>query len=105
MIGPKIKVILEKYTETSDTYGTHIETWEGVRYIEGTMVANNGQERLAHGKNEVYSSHIFYCDWQIGITFDEKYRLRYDQRIFDIVYVGNPVAQDRWSKIYLDEVV
>lgn len=105
MVGPKVKVILEKYTQTTDIYGTFTETWESVRYISGVLSLSSGRERLMHNKTEVYSSHVFFCDWQKGITIDEKYRLRYDQREFDVLFIENPVAQNRLMKFYLDETV
>jgi len=105
MVGPKVKVILEKYTQVEDVYATYTETWESVRYITGVLSLSSGRERVVHNKVEVYSSHVFFCDWQIGISIDEKYRLRYDQRIFEVLFIENPLAQNRFMKFYLDENV
>ena len=105
MVGPKITLTLEKYTQTADTYGTYTEIWETVRYLTGVLTISSGRERLMHNKTEVYSSHVFYCDWQKGIDIDEKYRLRYGQRIFEILYVENPIQKNTFMKFYVDEIV
>ena len=82
--GPKIEVELQRYSSTDDGMGGYTQDWSGVRKITGVLVALNDTERMGPGMETVYSTHDFFCDYQVGLVITEKDRLRFGDRIFDI---------------------
>ncbi len=104
MIGPKVKAALKECAQTVDNYGTHTETWRLVKYIDGVLSTSSGSERFFHKREEVKSSHIFFCDWQNDVVIDETYRLCFGERVFEILFVENPMAKNMFVKLYLSEL-
>lgn len=92
VIGSKITMTLERYSDARDSVGGVTRSWTGKRFINGALQARRGNEIPRGSKPTVVSTHRFYCDTQIGITITEKDRLKYGTRIFDIVFIDSQVG-------------
>jgi SPP1 family predicted phage head-tail adaptor len=105
MMGPKISLILQRVTETDNSAGGYVWTWEDMMFLSGSLMSNSGQETIIHDKTEVRSTHIFYIDFPINVTITEKDRLKYGSRIFEILFCENVATKNIHLKIFLREFV
>lgn len=106
--GPKIELILERYTDANDGGGGQTRTWESIKKIKGTMVYIHGIESSIRGDREaVRASHMFFCNYipNMNITVKDRFvRIGYTN-IYDIVYVDDMLGQKKWLKIEILKVV
>lgn len=107
MIGQKTTLILQKLTLVDDGQGGFIEKWSSNRRIKGVMEATRGDEKFYGEARTLFASHMFYCDFPIGITVTNKDRMikEKDGQIFEIVFVINTAEQDRFLEITLKEIL
>lgn len=104
IIGPKVEMELRRKILTDDGMGGKIESWAGLRRIEGTLSTINGNERLSMDKLTVIQTHNFFIEYPIGITITELDEFYLGQRRFKIIFVNNLGAnQDKKLKITLKE--
>jgi len=105
MIGPQTTMQLQRLTVTKDSDGSIIETWAALQNFTGGLHRSKGNERLGADRSIVYSTHVFYIDFPVGVTITEKDRFLYGTRVFDIVIVRNPANMNHHLEIELLEVV
>ena len=108
--GPKITLIVERYTDVSDGGGGSTRTWSQVRHIKGVLTYGRAFENTNVDRYTVRSTHQFWCVYLSGgFEITEKDRLRRigkmgGTRYYDIVYVDPILEQKRWLKIDLLEI-
>lgn len=105
MAGPKISLILQKYTDVIDSMGSNTRSWYSKCIISGSMVSLSGRERLARGQIAEVANYIFTTSYPIGFTITAKDRLNKDGRIFEILGVDDPGEQHRFLQLLLKEIV
>lgn len=107
MIGPKVTLILQRVTKTSDGFGGYTETWSDLRYVTGVLVALRGEERIINGKEATEADFTFFCEFPIGTVFDEGDRFKFNDgsttRFFDVLNVADKNSQKRQNQIDLRE--
>lgn len=104
MIGPKVRLMLQRSTETRDGYGGVSETWSNVRAVEGNLITTKGDESLMADRIAVAVTHHFFCDYSQSFTVTEKDRFVLGTRTFDILLVNNIGSMNINWNIYLKEV-
>ena len=106
MIGPKTTLTLERYsTPVSDSQGGATVSWYSVRAITGTLVTVDEREREFAGRIAADATHVFYIDYPIGITIQDKDRFRRLTRVFGIEGQKNKDQQNIRLRIFLKETV
>ena len=103
MRGPKTTLTLQTVTKTVDSLGGYSESWTDSTTVKGVLTNTSGYERMiGAGKERVYSTHKFFCDYNSNIT--EGKRFKSGDRVFDIKFVLNPADTNRWTVAYLEEI-
>ena len=110
MIGRKTSLILERFTETTDSMGTPISsTGAGaVKTVKGVLSTIRGAERLSADKLTVIADYYFYCDYPKNYTITEEDRFSNSTggRNFKIIHINNLGAnQNRRYRITLKEEI
>lgn len=105
MVGPKVSMILQKYTDVADDMGGNTRTWYSKCMLSGSMVSLSGRERMAWGQVAEVSVYRFTTNYPIGFTITAKDRLNKDGRIFEILGVDNPGEQNRFIQLTIKEIV
>jgi len=106
--APKITLILERYTDTSDGGGGQTRAWQSLRYVKGALTYARSFESVSVDREVVRSTHQFWCLPLNGIEITEKDRFRRlgtqgGTRVYDVIYVDNVLEMNRWLKIDLLE--
>jgi len=104
MIGPKSTLVLQQYTEVSDTMGGFTVVYQAKRKIKGVLTPLTGDERMITGKTEVFADYMFAMDFPKGISITEKDRFVLGARKFDISLITDPMEQHRHLEIMLEEI-
>ena len=107
--APKITLILERYTSTSDGGGGQVQAWRSLRYIKGVLTYGRAFENVSVDREVVRATHQFWCLYEKGLDIAEKDRFRRlgtqgGTRVYDIVYVDPILEINRWLKIDLMEI-
>lgn len=105
MLGPKVILTLSQLTSVPDGVGGFTDTWTSVRDIEGCLMTPSGNENVIHRKVETQSTHVFYCDYDLGSDITQRDRLLFGTRLFEINYIQNPAELNIHLQIHLKEDV
>ncbi len=104
VMGPKTRMVLQRYTEVSDGMGGYTFTYQPYRKIKGVLTPLEGDERLVTGKVEVFADYRFIIDYPRGLTITEKDRFVLGARKFEISLISNSAQQDIYLQIKLLEI-
>lgn len=113
--GPKTTLTLQRLTQVSDGAGGMTDTWTNVTngLVKGVLTkdryssainVSRGREKNVINQTLVYTSHIFFCDYNADLAITEKDRFVYGSRIFDIAIVRNPGEMNHHLEIGLVEI-
>lgn len=106
MRGPKIELILERYSTSSDGGGGLTKIWTQVRKISGMLTFVNPDERIRADKETTHIRYQFWCHYIKGLnisTKDEFSKIGTSYR-FRIVAVDDVLEQSKLWKIDLLQV-
>ena len=113
MIGGNITAILQiKNTTTRNEIGEAIETWTDIGQVKGWLDYASGQADVQQYKGKVEdTTHFFLCDhfrWMDvtqghGIT-SENCRIVVNGKIFNILYIDNPMELNQHMEVFLQYV-
>lgn len=109
--GPKITLILERFSDVSDGGGGLTRTWAQIRHVNGVLTYAQAREEPSVGRETSRSTHQFWCRYMTGnfiITERDRFRRIGKQdatRTYDIIYVDPILQQRRWLKIDLLEII
>lgn len=106
MIGPKIELVLERHSTTSDNGGSSSKTWTSKRKIRGVLTTIYGRENVLDGRQAVLVSHIFWCDYQKGLDISEKDEFSKQglKWRFKVIHVDNVLSIDKMLRIELLQI-
>ena len=89
---------VQSYTETGDGLGGWLKTWTTDFTISGILDLLKGDTTEVANKHTVNSTHILIT----GIHgINEKQRIVYNDKVYYVDYVDNPVNIDSHLEIYL----
>ena len=104
--GPKVTLVLQKYTESRDSGGAIVKTWTAMRKIKGVLACTRGAEYNIADRETLHSKWQFWCNWPRGLDISEKdefsrvgtkYRYR-------IVFTDNILEMNSIAKIDLIQI-
>ena len=72
MRGPKVELVLQRYTLTSDGGGGQTKTWTAIRKINGVLTFIYGDKREREDKETLYMTHQFWFSYLKGLVITEK---------------------------------
>ena len=104
--GPKIELLLERYTDTSDDGGGQTRVYQTIRKLKGVLTFLRASETVRIiDKETVFASHQFWCPHQPDIEITEKDRLYRPgtTRYYDIIMVDDVLEKGKLLKIDLQE--
>jgi SPP1 family predicted phage head-tail adaptor len=81
------RITIEQVAESQDTDGSVIETWSSFASAQGSIKPVSGREYFDAQTTQADVTHRIYLRYITGIT--SKMRIKYNQRIFDILFVIN----------------
>jgi len=101
--GPKIKLTLERATQSADTGGAVTKTWTKVADIRGVLTFVWPDERVRADRENLELRYQFWCDFSKNYTPTTKDRFTKSSSAFHykIIYVDNILEQDDAWKIDL----
>lgn len=102
--GPKVKVILQRRTRSSDSRGGSNDVWNDVEEFKGVLSPSRfNKEGLKYNKEILESDHILYTK-TITNTITIFDRIVYNGRIFQVKVVQIPAMSTKVLKIGLLEI-
>lgn len=105
MRGPKTELTLQSVSKSADAVGGYTESWSDDGTIKGVLTNTSGYEQIVGaGKERVYSTHKFFCDYPPSLTVAVGKRFKLGSRYFDIKFVLNPANTNRLLVVYLEEL-
>ena len=106
MRGPKVELVLERYTESRDAGGAVTKAWSSIRKIKGTLTLIRGMEHDRTDRESLHTRWQFWCHYIKGLDISEKdefsqvgSRFRYR-----VVFVDNILEKNNMWKIDLLQV-
>jgi len=100
------KITFQRATEEDDGMGGQVTVWNDIPELTDVpcrIQPKAGRERFVAGKETVFSTHrLFMQAPTVEIT--EKDRVKFKDRIFDIVAIVNWDEADRYIKLDLKEI-
>ena len=81
------RITIEQVAETQDTDGSLIETWSSFASAQGSIEPVSGREYFDAQTTHADVTHRIYLRFVSGVT--PKMRVKYGDRIFDILSVIN----------------
>ena len=105
MIDGNVTAVLQKKTSSKNAFGEKIETWNDVQLLKGFLDFTGGDGSYkSNFKGAVEeTTHIFICDYD-NITANAKptqSRMIIDDKIYDILYIDNPMGLNEHLEIML----
>lgn len=91
---------IQRYETTSDGAGYHTNEWQLLMKVKGTLDMLSGVKLYQAESHVSEYTHIFMCG-MLPILVTPKDRLVVGNRIFDIVYVDDPVGRKHHQEILL----
>jgi len=104
VIGPKIKMSLQQYTDVADGALGFTRTWATVRSIRGALLSMSGTRMERYGRLYPDVTHVFWCDYQKDITVTERDRFTYGTRIFNVLSMDDVAEKGQFLRFILKEV-
>jgi len=80
-------LVIQRATETRDTYGQAVTTWSKFVEVYGSLQPISGRERVLSAQTVAEATYRARIRWLDGLT--EKMRIRFGERYFNIVYVAD----------------
>lgn len=102
-IGPKVTMILEKYTETLTSTRSPSHVWRPLRKLRGTLQTVRGDTGVMLDRRGVTAEYEFMIDTTPGLNITEKDRIRFGTRYFEIKLIENPMERSRYQILFLRE--
>ncbi len=105
--GPKIELVLQRYTLTADGGASSSKSWTAMRKIKGSLTFIKGVRRPRDDKESTHATHQFWCSYPKGLNITEKdelSRIGNTQR-FRILYSDDILEQKRMLKIDLLRII
>ena len=93
--------VIERKTHKKNDIGGWKEEWTTHALVVGLIRPLSGQERLSADKHTLVATHKFYCS---PIDIKEGDRLIKDDRVFDVVFVKDPMSMGHHLEVDLLEV-
>lgn len=106
MIGGNKKALLQQKTSASfNEIGERINTWETIEELIG-FLDMQGQSTNSSNYRTVLeqSTHIFICDYYPISREVEDKRLMIDNKVYELVYIDNPMELNQHLELYLKYV-
>lgn len=103
MIGGNITAVLQTKSTSKNAFSEKIDSWTDIQTIKGFLDYTSGDGSYkSNFKGELEeTTNIFICDY---IKLDVKptqCRLICDNKIFDVLYIDNPMNLNRHLEIML----
>lgn len=93
-IGGNAIAELQIRTTVKNEIGERTSDWSTVQTLKGFLDYSSGEaNRDSYNAKTVESTHIFICDYTQLIQGEnaEKYRLKVNGCVYDVVYIDNPM--------------
>lgn len=106
MRGPKVELVLQRYTSSSDDGGGIIKSWTSMRKIKGVLAFIGADERERASKETLQLRYHFWCNKPKGLditTKDEFSRVGSRFR-YRIIYVDDILEKGITLKIDLIQI-
>jgi len=103
MRGPKVELILERLTLTTDGGGSSSKSWTMIGKVKGVLTFIRGDERVREGKEALMSTHQLWLSYQKWPNMTEKDELSVAGSTdrYKVLYVDNILGKNRTVKIDL----
>ena len=102
--GPKVTVILQRRTRSSDGHGGSADTWNDVEEFKAVLSPTRfGKEGLKYNKELLEGDHLLYCK-TLTNTITNFDRITYNGRIFAIKAIQTPMMSNKVLKLGLLEI-
>ena len=106
MRGPKVELVLQRYTLTSDGGGGQTKSWAAKRKIRGVLTFVGADERVAADKETLQNRYQFWCHVPKGLnitTKDEFSRVGSTHR-YRIIFSDDILEKGEMLKIDLIQI-
>ena len=101
--GLRNLVSIEKEEHTSNEYGEALSTWIEVKKAWAGIYPARGTEKWQSAERHAKATHEIAIRFVPGIT--PKHRVRFRQRVFNIISVLNAGERNKQLKIIAEEIV
>lgn len=97
----RYKVDLQKATDTSDGAGGRSQAYNTIAQLFADIRPQGGAEQYRQGKVQDKTTHNIFIRHRSDISTD--YRIKYENRLFNIRQVINVDERDRFYKLVCNE--
>jgi SPP1 family predicted phage head-tail adaptor len=99
----RYKVDLQKATDTADGGGGRSQAYSNIAQIYADIRPQSGTEQYRQGKVQDKTTHNIFVRHRADIS--TAYRIKYENRLFNIRQIINVDERDRFLKLVCDEGV
>ena len=103
-VGPKVSIVVQRATSTSDNMGGFTNSWATLATLSGTFLSLQGRENFSDDSTKVVSTHFFQCKYPTSVTITEKDRVSYNGSYYQISFLDNLAEKNITLIIYLKKV-
>lgn len=92
---------VQRYVEGTDELGNPVKEWRHHLTIDGRIDAETSGEEERAAAAATTSTHMLFCP---VVDIQEKDRVIYKGRVFNVIFVDNPMNYGRFLQVSLEEV-
>ena len=101
--GPKVSMVLHRYTSVSDGGGSFTKTWTEVATIKGVLTFIYSDEQVRADREALQNQYQFWCKYKssYAITSKDEMSLPGTTQRYRVIYADNILEMGKRYKINL----